>query len=201
MSVAVFVGLLTICVLVQDFLRFYSHYLLHKFKVLWDIHKVHHSASFLTPLTNHRVHIIEEIIQQGCTGLSVGPILAIAAFATATSISTNAILGFDGYILIDTLSFGILRHTHIGLSYGRLERFLMSPKQHQLHHSIAERHWDKNFGFLFACWDQLAGTIWYSDPKEHIRFGISPEESVDYSSVLKLHFMPIPKAVSSTAEV
>jgi sterol desaturase/sphingolipid hydroxylase (fatty acid hydroxylase superfamily) len=190
MSVALFIVLLVICVLIQDFLRFGSHYVLHKFSALWDIHKVHHSASFLTPLTNHRVHIIEEIIQQGCTGLSIGPVLALAAFITGTSISTNAILGFDAYVLIDTLSFGILRHSHIGLSYGRFERFLMSPKQHQLHHSIEERHWDKNFGFLFSCWDQVARTICYSNPREHIRFGISAAETVDYSSVLKLHFMP-----------
>jgi sterol desaturase/sphingolipid hydroxylase (fatty acid hydroxylase superfamily) len=190
MPVALFVGLLIISVLIQDFLRFGSHYWLHKIGALWDVHKVHHSASFLTPLTNHRVHIIEEIIQQAVTGLSIGPFLAIAAFVTDTSISTNAVLGFDAYVLIDTLSFGILRHSHIGLSYGKLEHFLMSPKQHHMHHSIEERHWDRNFGFLLSCWDQLAGTICYSDPKERIRVGISAEETVDYGSVLKLHFMP-----------
>ena len=66
----------------------------------------------------------------------------------------------------------------------------MSPKQHHLHHSSDRRHWDKNFGFLFACWDRMAGTICYSNPKEHVSFGILPEEAVDYNSVLKLHFMP-----------
>jgi sterol desaturase/sphingolipid hydroxylase (fatty acid hydroxylase superfamily) len=190
MSVALFVALLIPAVLVQDFLRFGSHYVLHRISVLWDVHKVHHSAEFLTPFTNHRVHIIEEVIQQGVTGLSVGPFLATAAFLTHTSISTNALLGFDAYILIDTLSFGMLRHSHIGLSYGWLEHYLMSPKQHHLHHSIDRRHWDKNFGFLFSCWDRIAGTICYSDPRENVSFGVSAEEAADYGSVLKLHFMP-----------
>jgi sterol desaturase/sphingolipid hydroxylase (fatty acid hydroxylase superfamily) len=190
MSIELFAVLLVVAVLIQDFLRFWTHYLLHRISAFWDVHKVHHSSEFLTPLTNHRVHIIEEIIQQGATGLSVGPLLATAAFLTSTSISTNMLLGFDAYVLIDTLSFGILRHSHIGLSYGRLERYLMSPKQHHLHHSIDQRHWDKNFGFLFACWDRIAGTICYSDPRENVNVGISLEEAADYSSVLKLHFMP-----------
>jgi sterol desaturase/sphingolipid hydroxylase (fatty acid hydroxylase superfamily) len=190
MPIVLFGALLIPAVLVQDFLRFKTHYWLHQFHVLWDIHKVHHSADFLTPVTNHRVHLIEEMIQQAATGWSVGPILGIAAFLTATPISTNTLLGFDAYGLIDTLSFGILRHSHIGLSYGWLERYLMSPKQHHQHHSSDRQHWDKNFGFLLACWDRMAGTICYSNPKENVSVGILPEEAVDYNSVLKLHFMP-----------
>jgi sterol desaturase/sphingolipid hydroxylase (fatty acid hydroxylase superfamily) len=190
MPMVLFAALLIPAVLVQDYLRFETHHLLHRFGVLWDIHKVHHSADFLTPVTNHRVHLIEEIIQQAATGLSVGPILAAAAFLTATPISTSTLLGFDAYGLIDTLSFGLLRHSHIGLSYGWFERYLMSPKQHHLHHSSDRRHWDKNFGFLFACWDRMAGTICYSNPKQNVIFGILAEEAVDYNSILKLHFMP-----------
>ena len=190
MSVSLFACLLIAAVLIQDFLRFYTHYLLHRVGGLWDIHKVHHSSDFLTPLTNHRVHVIEEIIQQAATGLSVGPLLGLAAFLTSTSISTNTLMGFDAYILIDTLCFSILRHSHIGLSFGRLERYLMSPKQHHLHHSIDPRHWHRNFGFLLSCWDRLAGTICYSDPKENLNFGILTNDLIDYNSVLKLHVMP-----------
>src|SRR5271166_2932812 len=190
MSIGLFGSLLIMSLLIQDFLRFFSHYMLHRMSVLWDVHKVHHSAEYLTPLTNHRVHIIEEMIQQAATGLSVGPLLGLAAFLTATSISTNALVGFDAYMLIDTLCFSMLRHSHIGLSFGQLERYLMSPKQHHLHHSIEQRHWDKNFGFLFSCWDRMFGTICYSDPKENVNVGIPAEEFRDYDSILKLHFMP-----------
>jgi sterol desaturase/sphingolipid hydroxylase (fatty acid hydroxylase superfamily) len=193
MPVAVFGVVLIIALLLQDFLRFYSHYLLHRLSAFWDVHKVHHSAKYLTPLTNHRVHIVEELVQQGATGLAVGPVLALTAYLSSTALSANTLLGFDAYLLIDTLSFAFLRHSHIGLSYGRLERYLMSPKQHHMHHSADVRHWDTNFGFLFAFWDRMAGTFVYSDPTENIRFGISAEESADYGSVLKLHFMPYVK--------
>lgn len=190
MPLGLFVVLLILAVLIQDFFRFGIHYTLHRFGVLWDVHKVHHSAKFLTPMTNHRTHVIEELLQQGATGLSVGPVLALAAFLSGTSLSTSTLLGFDAYLLIDTLSFAMLRHSHVGLSFGAFERYLMSPKQHHMHHSADQRHWDKNFGFLFACWDRMAGTICYSNPRESIRFGIAPEEAVYYNTVLKLHFMP-----------
>jgi sterol desaturase/sphingolipid hydroxylase (fatty acid hydroxylase superfamily) len=190
MPADLFVGLLIVALLLQDFLRFFSHYMLHINSVLWEVHKVHHSAEYLTPLTNHRVHIIEEIIEQAATGLSVGPLLGVAAFVTMTSVSTNTLLGFDAYMLTDTLCFAMLRHSHIGLSFGRLECYLMSPKQHHLHHSIEPRHWNRNFGFLLSCWDRMFRTICYIDPKENIAFGISDEEVLDYDSVLKLHFMP-----------
>jgi sterol desaturase/sphingolipid hydroxylase (fatty acid hydroxylase superfamily) len=195
MSVVLYVILLAAAVLVQDFFRFYSHCLLHRIDVLWDFHKVHHSAEYLTPLTNHRAHVIEEAIQQTVTGLSVGPLLGLTAFLTQTAISTNALLGFDAYMLIDALCFSMLRHSHIGLSFYGLERFLLSPKQHHLHHSIDQRHWDKNFGFMFAFWDRMAGTICYSNPHEDLAFGISEAEGKDYGSVLKLHFMPYIKLV------
>jgi sterol desaturase/sphingolipid hydroxylase (fatty acid hydroxylase superfamily) len=193
MPVVLFAILLIMALLLQDFLRFFSHYLLHQSSLLWDIHKVHHSATYLTPLTNHRVHIIEELLEQAVTGLSVGPLLGATAFVTMTSVSTNTLLGFDAYLLIDTLCFAMLRHSHIGLSFGRLECYLMSPKQHHLHHSIAQHHWNKNFGFLLSCWDRMFGTLCYADAQENIDFGISAEESRDYDSVLKLHFMPYVK--------
>ena len=33
-----------------------NHYLSHRIPFLWEFHKVHHSATVLTPLTNFRVH-------------------------------------------------------------------------------------------------------------------------------------------------
>jgi len=36
----------------------FNHWLSHKVPFLWEFHKVHHSATVLTPLTNFRVHPI-----------------------------------------------------------------------------------------------------------------------------------------------
>ena len=48
--------------LFDDFTRFYLHYLLHRIPVLWEFHKVHHSATVLTPFTIYRSHPVESYL-------------------------------------------------------------------------------------------------------------------------------------------
>ena len=46
----------------DDFSRFLVHKALHRIPVLWSIHKVHHSAEYLTPFTVYRTHPLEGVI-------------------------------------------------------------------------------------------------------------------------------------------
>ena len=48
--------------LLEDFSKYFVHRLMHKWPILWAIHKVHHSATFLTPMTVFRTHPLEGII-------------------------------------------------------------------------------------------------------------------------------------------
>jgi hypothetical protein len=59
------------------------------------------------------------------------------------------------------------------LSYGRiLEHVLISPSQHQVHHSVDPKHLDKNFGEIFAIWDWIFGTLYIPTSNEELVFGI-----------------------------
>ncbi|MGI9367986.1 MAG: sterol desaturase family protein, partial [Ruegeria sp.] len=49
-GVAATVTFLLVFYLVVDFIWFYVHYLQHKIPVLWQFHKVHHSAEVMHPL-------------------------------------------------------------------------------------------------------------------------------------------------------
>ena len=72
---------------------------------------------------------------------------------------------------------GTLRHSHIPIRYGRaLEHILISPMQHQVHHSSDPRHHDKNFGEIFAFWDWMFGTLYVPEPDEDLVFGIADSE-------------------------
>ena len=56
-----------------------------------------------------------------------------------------------------------LRHSHVGIQYWKwVEYIFISPAQHQLHHSIAKEHHDKNFGAALAIWDWLFGSLHHS---------------------------------------
>ena len=45
-----------------DLSRYLLHRLLHGVPFLWELHKVHHSAEVLTPLTLYRSHPIESFL-------------------------------------------------------------------------------------------------------------------------------------------
>jgi sterol desaturase/sphingolipid hydroxylase (fatty acid hydroxylase superfamily) len=103
-------------------------------------------------------------------------------------------LGIASYLFF--LSGYHLRHSHIWLSYGPIgSTIFISPAQHQIHHSKAKRHWDKNFGFIFAFWDYLFGSLYIPKEKETIEFGIGNGEDHLYSSPLQLYVLPFKKAL------
>jgi len=45
--------------IIEDFSRFYIHWLYHRIPFLWRFHSIHHSATVLTPITLYRVHSVE----------------------------------------------------------------------------------------------------------------------------------------------
>ena len=54
-----------------------------------------------------------------------------------------------------------------------LEHILISPAQHQVHHSVATKHHDKNYGSIFAIWDWMFGTLYVPKTVETLTFGVS----------------------------
>jgi sterol desaturase/sphingolipid hydroxylase (fatty acid hydroxylase superfamily) len=62
-----------------------------------------------------------------------------------------------------------------------------------LHHSIAEKHWDKNYGLGLIVWDRLFGTLVVPEPNEDFVFGLTKNEHDEFQSLAKLHFVPLKK--------
>jgi sterol desaturase/sphingolipid hydroxylase (fatty acid hydroxylase superfamily) len=173
-----------------DFATFYTHYLDHKIAVMWEFHKVHHSPEFLIPLTNKRFHPVQEIFDQSGVVLTTGLLMGVCSYVLSMPIYENTIAGIDVYFLVNALSFYHLRHSHINMSYGWLEKWLLSPAQHQLHHSQEGRHWDKNFGLLLSVWDLWFGTLLYSEPRGSFRLGLPGAEGGRFQTIPQLYFTP-----------
>ena len=188
----VWAAILAVAVVLQDFMTFFVHWLMHRVPALWELHKVHHSAEFLVPITNRRFHPLQEIIDNLGNMAAVGVLLGIASYVFALPVHDNSIIGLDAYFVLNLMSFYHLRHSHIPMSYGRtIEWHVMSPKQHQLHHSRADRHWDRNFGLFFAWWDRLFGTLVIADPYEEYDLGLTMDVQPEYQSVAALYLTPL----------
>jgi sterol desaturase/sphingolipid hydroxylase (fatty acid hydroxylase superfamily) len=180
--------------LAYDLSYYLYHYMQHKIPILWELHKVHHSAQVMIGVTKDRVHPVDEIMNRWWDGLIPGLCYGIWLFFALDPVELT-VFGLNVYALRNTiLMMDFVRHTHLKLSYGRhLSAILLSPHYHQLHHSIAERHWDKNFGLTLTIWDRMFGTLVVPEPEEDFVFGLTENEHDEYQSLYKLHFVPLKK--------
>lgn len=160
--------LLTISIFVlEDFTRFCVHCLYHKVPVLWRFHAVHHSAAVLTPLTLYRIHFVEMFINSCRSLLVIGGVSGVFIFIFDGSISLVQVMGVSVFTMLFNLAGANLRHSHVWVGFGPLERWIISPAQHQIHHSIKPDHLDSNFGATLAVWDRWLGT-WISSKEESV---------------------------------
>jgi sterol desaturase/sphingolipid hydroxylase (fatty acid hydroxylase superfamily) len=167
-------SLFTLCFfLLDDISRFALHMALHKLPWLWHLHKVHHSAKVLSPLTVSRMHPLEMLLYMLRQLLVVALVSGVFVWLFKGQISGWHILGVEFFGFVFNLLGSNLRHSHFALHFGVLEKVLISPKQHQIHHSTLPEHRDKNFGSFLSLWDKWAGSLVYSKAvSKPLRFGI-----------------------------
>ncbi len=164
----------------NDFTRYVLHRLMHIVPILWRFHRVHHSAEVLNPLTFYRVHPLENLLFGLRYAFTTGLITAVFIYFFGAGMSLMEVLGVNILVFIFSMLGSNLRHSHIPLSYGKkLEKWFISPFQHQLHHSKIYTH--RNFGSTLAIWDRWFGTLTLAKTKSKVLdFGL-PKETTTHS--------------------
>lgn len=182
-----------IVALFSDFAVFFAHYLQHRIPFLWEFHKVHHSAAVLTPITVYRMHPVDDLLAIALGTLLMGLAMGIAHYLFGVQPTLMQIAGLNVITFVFYVAFYNLRHSQFWLHYpGFWGVIFISPAEHQIHHSSHERHWDKNFGFIFGIWDWMFGTLYNPKEKEELVMGIG-EETAEFNSVSALYFLPFKK--------
>ncbi len=177
--------------LVYDLSYYLYHTLQHRIPVLWELHKVHHSAEVMVGTTKDRVHPLDEVMNKMWDGLLTGPIYGIWLFFVFDPVELT-VLGINVYVLRNILMMDFVRHTHLRISFGRVvNAVLLCPHYHQLHHSTDPRHYDRNFGLMLSVWDRLFGTLAVPEPNERFAFGLADREADDYQSLRGLYLLPV----------
>ena len=182
----------TVChFLCDDLSKYLVHRALHRWPVLWAFHKVHHSATTLTPLTVYRTHPMEAVLFS-LRGTAVqASVVAVFIFFFGSAVDLFTVLGASVFLFAFNAAGSNLRHSHVRISYGRrLERWLMSPAQHQIHHSEEERHHDKNFGTVLSLWDWLGSTLHLAEKGEELRYGLTAGETREMNGLAALYLRP-----------
>ncbi len=186
---------------VSDFCLFISHYLQHRIPLLWEFHKVHHSAEVMMPITVYRFHPLDNLFNLAASTIGVGLFVGALRFLVGADYQLLTVGGESLLMVVFYLLFFNLRHSHIWLDYGPvLDKIFISPAQHQIHHSNSQRHLDKNLGFFFAFWDYFAGTLYVPAGKEKLVYGLAGKGASEYRSFWSLLLLPFVRAFDRIAD-
>ncbi|HEY0412116.1 MAG TPA: sterol desaturase family protein [Allosphingosinicella sp.] len=150
-----------------------NHWMSHRLAPLWAFHKVHHSATSLSPLTNFRVHPVDTILFYNMASAATGATAAVAGHWLG--VPHGSVAGANLLVFVCSIVLTQLQHTHLWIATtGRWGRVVLSPAHHQLHHSVDPRHHNCNLGSSLALFDWLAGTLRIpSARRERLAFGIA----------------------------
>lgn len=177
--------------LIGDFTYYLLHLALHKIPFLWSFHKVHHSATVLNPITQYRIHPVELWLNNLRYILLLSVFNGVFDYYSHVHFEPYIYTGVSLSVLLFNSLGANLRHSHIRLQYFNwLEKWLISPFQHQIHHSNNPAHFDKNMGSKLAIWDWLFGSLVRSKEVGEIKFGLGDEDK-NHNSFLKNLWMPV----------
>ncbi|GDX38466.1 sterol desaturase [Methylocystaceae bacterium] len=137
-----------------------DHYLKHRVSILWELHKLHHTADVLTPLTNFRNHPIDNLVFGYMLAFFIG---GASGFLDWMFAQKTVIFSVDGKNIIFIFflwTIGHLQHSEFWIPFRGLWGYLiLSPAHHQIHHSRDPQHFNRNLGSVLAIWDWLFGTL------------------------------------------
>lgn len=135
-------GAVLTMLLVTDFLMYWEHRFEHRF--LWPVHAVHHSTEELSAATSYS-HPLQ----------FVSIFFLISVPTSLVDFGPNAA---PGVVLFVTGLMLFFIHSPVKVGFGPFRHLLVDPQFHRIHHSLEERHFDRNFSILFSFWDRMFGT-------------------------------------------
>ncbi len=173
--------------LLLDAALYLQHRLMHSWRPLWALHRVHHSDRFLDATSALRFHPGEILLS----------VIYKAAIIVVLGAPPAAVLCFE-LLLNACAMFG---HSNLGLSPrvdSGLRRLLVTPAMHWIHHSIRPQESRHNYGFCLTLWDRLFGTYQHApqDGYGAMQLGIEGLDE-DAPGVVSLLLQPGQQLVSS----
>ena len=128
-----------------DFYGYWGHRLAHQINFFWNKHAIHHSS--------------EEFNLACALRQSISSFVNLFTFLLLPA----ALLGVPTKVIIITLPIQLFLqfwyHTIYIKKLGFLEKILVTPSHHRVHHAINPEYMDKNHAQIFIIWDKLFGTF------------------------------------------
>lgn len=134
-----------IAFIVIDFYGYWTHRWSHQINFLWNKHAIHHSS--------------EEFNLACALRQSISSFVNLFTFLLVPA----ALLGVPAKVIAITLPIQLFLqfwyHTKYIKKMGWLEKILVTPSHHRVHHAINPEYLDKNHSQIFIVWDKWFGTF------------------------------------------
>ena len=171
----------TLAVLLMDYTLYIWHVLTHRVPFLWRFHLPHHVDLDLDASTTLRFHAGELAIANGWRALQV----------TFIGVSPFSLSMWQTFLLLSVF----FHHSNVRLPINverKLNRILVTPRMHGIHHSIVEEETNSNWSSGLTLWDRLHGTLRLNVPQDQITIGVPAyqnSEEVKLPQILELPFV------------
>jgi sterol desaturase/sphingolipid hydroxylase (fatty acid hydroxylase superfamily) len=134
----------TLVIIGWDFCFYWSHRFHHTLDLLWKIHHTHHQPEHFNLSLGIRNSWYQPI--------SSFPFFSILAFSGVPT---------EQFILASGIHYFVQVYNHNSFinKSGFLEKILMTPSHHRVHHGTNKEYLGKNLGGTFIIWDKLFGTF------------------------------------------
>lgn len=171
--------------LILDLFEYLYHVLMHRYKILWRFHVVHHSDPVVDVSSTLREHPGETSIRLFFTLIWV----AISGAAFWAVMLRQLIQIFSNVLAHSNLRLPEKLDRVVGLVF-------ITPNLHHVHHHDTQPYTDENFGDVLSIWDRMFGTFGRLQ-KEQVRFGIDtvqgPEHLDRFGKLLVIPFKTFDK--------
>jgi len=128
-----------------DFQAYWVHRWAHEVNFFWNKHLVHHSSEEFDLACALR-QSISSFVQLFTFFLLPAAMLGVPVQVIATLAPLHLFAQF-------------WYHTRLIGKMGILEKFLVTPSHHRVHHAINPEYLDKNYSAIFIVWDKWFGTF------------------------------------------
>jgi sterol desaturase/sphingolipid hydroxylase (fatty acid hydroxylase superfamily) len=145
-----------ICLFAVDLMWYFYHRISHRISLIWAAHLIHHQSNEYNFSVNFAISPFGFFVRVFIYGS-----LVLFGIPPKDIILINAINAFYQYLL----------HSELWPEFKGWEKFFVTPKFHQIHHSSVQDHLDTNYGGMFTIWDRIFGTF-YMDSKA-IKYGLT----------------------------
>ena len=171
-----------IAFLLLDYSNYFWHIVLHKMPIMWRFHLVHHTDLDLDITTSFRFHF----------GELIGSVFFRGAAVILIGISPLMVLIYE----ISFDASNQFQHSNLKIPF-RLEKalnkILVTPRMHGIHHSMKKRETDSNYSIIFSFWDRLHGTINLNVRQDEVVTGVPVYPDAKELTTVNLLKLPFTK--------